>query len=184
MSAPPQIFRSQRLGNPCSGVKRGAATSVPSRIPEAGHCMLSSLTGQCSAWLLSTSHIPRVCNRVTLVAQMIKNLPAMQKTWVLSLVWEDPLEKGMVTHSSILCWRIPWTEEPGSLQSIRLQRVGHGWATDTFSFTFHFQASTRRELKEKRAEMKAEWIWLELMCWPARGLIADMSMWGEAVSLS
>ena len=48
-----------------------------------------------------------------LVAQMIKNLPAMQETWVRSLDWEDPLEKQMVTASSILAWRIPWTEEPG-----------------------------------------------------------------------
>ena len=53
-----------------------------------------------------------------LVAQIVKNLPAMQETWDLSLGWEDPLEKGMATHSSILVWRIPWTEEPGRLQSI------------------------------------------------------------------
>ena len=52
---------------------------------------------------------------VSLVAQMVKNLPAMRETWVLSLDQEDPLEKGMVTHSSILAWRIPWTEEPGRL---------------------------------------------------------------------
>ena len=61
----------------------------------------------------------------SLVAQMIKNLPAVQETWVLSLGWEDPLEKGMATRSSILAWRIPWTEEPGRLQSMGLQRVGH-----------------------------------------------------------
>ena len=58
--------------------------------------------------------------------QTVKNLPAMQETWVQSLVWEDPLEKGMATHSSILAWRIPWAEEPGGLQSIGLKRVGHG----------------------------------------------------------
>ena len=51
----------------------------------------------------------------TLLAQMVKNLPAMRETWVLSLDREDPLEKGMVTHSSILAWRISWTEEPGRL---------------------------------------------------------------------
>ena len=56
-----------------------------------------------------------------LVAHMVKNLPAMQKTWVQSLGWEDPLEKGMATHSSILAWRIPWTEQPGGLQSMGLQ---------------------------------------------------------------
>ena len=57
------------------------------------------------------------------VAQMVKNLPAMQKTWVRSLGLKDPLEKGMAIHSSILAWRIPWTEEPGQLQSMKLQRV-------------------------------------------------------------
>ena len=51
----------------------------------------------------------------SLVAQMVKNLPAMHKTWVQSLGWEDPLEEGMATHSSILAWGIPWTEEPGGL---------------------------------------------------------------------
>ena len=56
---------------------------------------------------------------------MIKNLPAMQETEVQSLGWEDPLEEGMATHSSILAWRILWTEEPGKLQSVESQRVGH-----------------------------------------------------------
>ena len=56
-------------------------------------------------------------------AQMVKNLPAVQETWVQSLGWEDPLEKGIATHSSILAWRIPWTEEPGGLQSMGSQRV-------------------------------------------------------------
>jgi len=59
------------------------------------------------------------------VAQTIKNLPAMQEMWVRPLGQEDPLEKGMATHSSILAWRIPSTEEPGGLQSTRSQRVGH-----------------------------------------------------------
>ena len=61
----------------------------------------------------------------SLVAQMIKNLPEVQETWVQSLRWEDPLEKGMATHSSTLAWRIPWTEEPGGLQSMGWQRVRH-----------------------------------------------------------
>ena len=55
------------------------------------------------------------------VAQLVKNLPAMQETWVQFLGWEDPLEKEMATHSSILAWRIPRTEEPGRLQSMGLQ---------------------------------------------------------------
>ena len=59
------------------------------------------------------------------MAQKVKNLPAMQETWVQSLGWEAPLEKGMATHSSILAGRIPWIEEPGGLQSMGSQRVGH-----------------------------------------------------------
>ena len=61
----------------------------------------------------------------SLVVQKVKNLPAMQETWVRFLGQEDPLEKGMATHSSILAWRIPWTEEPGGLLSMGSQRVGH-----------------------------------------------------------
>ena len=61
----------------------------------------------------------------SLVAQMVKNLPAMQETWVRSLGGEDPLDKGTATHSSIHTWRIPWTEEPGGLQPMGSQRVGH-----------------------------------------------------------
>ena len=64
------------------------------------------------------------------MAETIKNPPAMQETWVQSLGQEDPLEKGMATHSSILVWRIPWTEEPGRLQSMGLQRVGHDQETE------------------------------------------------------
>ena len=60
-----------------------------------------------------------------MVAQMVKNLPAMQETRVQSLSWGDPLEEGMATHSSILAWRSQWTEEPDGLQSIGSQRVGH-----------------------------------------------------------
>jgi len=54
----------------------------------------------------------------SLVAQMVRNLPAMQETWVQSLGWEDPLERGMATHSDVLVWRIPWTEDPGKLQFV------------------------------------------------------------------
>ena len=61
---------------------------------------------------------------------MVKNLPAIQETQFRALVWEDPLEKGMATHSSILAWRIPWTGEPGGLWSMELQRVGHNLATE------------------------------------------------------
>ena len=66
---------------------------------------------------------------------MVKHLPAVRETWVRSLGWEDPLEKKMATYSSTLAWKIPWTEEPGGLQSMGSQRVRHDWAT-SLSFTF------------------------------------------------
>ena len=63
--------------------------------------------------------------KTSLVSQLLKSPPTMQETWVQSLGWDDPLEKEMATHSSILAWRIPWTEEPGGLQSMGSQRLGH-----------------------------------------------------------
>ena len=68
-------------------------------------------------------------NSMLPMAQMVKNSPAMWENWVWSLGWEDPVEKGLATHSSILAWRSQWTEEPGGLQSTGMQRVGHDWAT-------------------------------------------------------
>ena len=64
----------------------------------------------------------------SLLAHVVKNLPT-RETWVRFLGWEDPLEKGMATHSSILAWTVPWTEEPGGLWSMWWQRVGHDWST-------------------------------------------------------
>ena len=61
---------------------------------------------------------------------MVKNPPAMWETWVQSLCWEDPLKEEMATQSSILAWRIPWTEEPSGLQSMGSQRVGRKWVTE------------------------------------------------------
>ena len=61
----------------------------------------------------------------SLVAQLVKNLPAVQDTWVRSLGWEDPMDKEMAAHSSIIVWKISWTEEPGELQSMGSQRVRH-----------------------------------------------------------
>ena len=69
--------------------------------------------------------------RASLVAQMVKNLPAMQETWVWSLGRKDPLEKEMAIHSSILARKIPWREEPGGLQSMGSKRIGHNWLTHT-----------------------------------------------------
>ena len=69
------------------------------------------------------------------MAQKVKNLPEIQESWVRSLGSEDPLEKGTGTHSSILSWRIPWTEEPARLQSMGLQRVKHSRVTFTHTYT-------------------------------------------------
>ena len=94
-----------------------------------------------SPGLLSWSSFPRwgmICFfncslqmkiKASLVAQTVKNLPAVQETWVWSLGQEDPLEEEMATCSSILAWRIPWTEEPAGLQSMGLQRVRQDWVT-------------------------------------------------------
>ena len=76
--------------------------------------------------------------QASLIAQLVMNPPAMQETWDQSLSWEDPLEEEMATHSSILAWRIPWTEEPGGLQSMGSQRVGHNWATFTHGYLCGF----------------------------------------------
>ena len=76
----------------------------------------------------------------SLVAQRLKRLPPMWETWVRSLGREDPLEKEMAIHSSILAWRIPWTEKPSSLQSTGWQRVGHDWVTSP-----HLYKWTRRK---------------------------------------
>ena len=84
----------------------------------------------------------------SLVAQTVKNPPAMQGTWVRSLDWEEPLEKGMATHSSILAQRIPWTEQPGGLQFMGSKRVVHGRATKhgiDFYLLFQVYSMAERE---------------------------------------
>ena len=73
----------------------------------------------------------------SVMAQMLKNLPAMQQTCFQSLGWEDPLEKEMAAHFGILAWRIPWTEEPSGLQSMGLPRVGQDVATQQQQKAFH-----------------------------------------------
>ena len=101
------------LGFPDSSVGKESACNAgdPGSIPGSGRS-----TGKGIGYPLQYS---------SLVAQLVKNPLAMQETWVQSLDWEDPLEKGMATHSSILAWRIQWTEEPGRVQSMGSQRVGH-----------------------------------------------------------
>ena len=101
----------------------GRSDSVLAFLPPLLFSWIYKSAGKFSAW-------------DSLVAQTIKNLPAMQEIWVPFPGWEDPLEKEMATHSRILPWRIPWTEEPGGLQSMVLQRVRHDWVTNSFTFTF------------------------------------------------
>ena len=87
-----------------------------------GHISEMGLTlqGQISFCLPVLSH-----EEASLVAQTVKNLPIMQEAQIHTLGWEDPLEKGMATHSTIPAWRIPWTEEPGGLQPMGTQKAGH-----------------------------------------------------------
>jgi len=76
-------------------------------------------------------------SQLFLVTQTVKNLPVLWETRVWSLGRQDPLEKGMKTHSSILAWRIPWTEEPVRRQSMGLHKVRHDWVTNLFTFTYY-----------------------------------------------
>ena len=81
------------------------------------------------------------------MAQTVKNPPAMWETWIRSLGWEDPLEEGMATHSSILAWRISWTEQPGTLQSMGSQRIEHNRATKHTYIIY--PNKNRKELREE-----------------------------------
>ena len=107
------------------------------------------------------------CFGSSLVAQMVKCLPAMQKTWVRSLGQEDPLEKEMATHSSTLAWKIPWMEEPDRLQSMGSQRVGHDWTT-SLSFYSSFW----------RGKLQPAPVFLPGESHGRRGLV-DYSLWGS-----
>jgi len=86
------------------------------------------LEGEGELWRWDPEII-QILIRASLVAQMVKHLPAMRETWVRSLGWKDPLEKEMATHASILAWEIPWTEVPGRLQSMSLKRIRHDLVT-------------------------------------------------------
>ena len=107
-------------------LKLSLQTNLPSKNNCAGNSPVVQWLGSVLSWLrLQVWSLVRA----SLVAQKLKRLPTMPETQVWSLGLEDPLEKEMATHSSILAWRIPWTEEPGRLQSTGLQRFGHDWAT-------------------------------------------------------
>ena len=125
----------------------------PFRLPPPHHPLSilnapcpSSLPGCPPADMGQSGRRPTLTQGASLVAQPIQNPPAIQEPRVRSLGLEDPLEKGTATHSRILAWRIPWTEGPGGLQSMRSQRVGHDWATNTFPF----RPSGKKDLSRHR----------------------------------
>ena len=107
-----------------------------------GLCEAQGLVLMLPPWSLPTLFVTYTnTNQASLLAQMVKNLPAVQETGVWSLGQEDSLQKGMATHSSILAWRIPWTEEPGRLQSMGSHRVKDDWATNTLTLNHATRAS-------------------------------------------
>ena len=97
-------------------------TEEPGRLQSWGHRVGHDLATKPPPPLACIT-VVLVIKRASLVAQMVKSRPAIQETWVWSLGWEDPLEKGMATHSSSLAWEIPWTEEPVRLQSMRSKEL-------------------------------------------------------------
>ena len=99
------------------------------------HSFLGSLDGLVVKLTEERKITRNLITRIHSVAQMVKCLPTMQYTWIWYLGWEDPLEKERTTHSSILAWKIPWTEDPGRLQSMGSQRVGHNWAISLSLYT-------------------------------------------------
>ena len=103
------------LGFPCGSAGKESVCNAGDlgSIPGLGRC-----PGEGKGYPLQYSW-------ASLVARLVKNLPAMWETWVGSLGWEDPLEKEMATHSNILAWKISWTQEPGGVQSMGSQRIGH-----------------------------------------------------------
>ena len=104
---------------------------LPEGVWEACCTGIAGLDSGVSLYSLSTFTVKSTSTLTadSLVAQWLKRLPPMRETWVRSLGQKDPLEKEMAIHSSILAWRIPWTEKPSRLQSTGSQRVGHDWAT-------------------------------------------------------
>ena len=114
------------MGFPRQEYWSGLSFPIPGNLPDSGiELMSSAMAGKFFTSESPEKPIYSSFILTFLVAQMVKCLPAMRETWVQSLGWEDPLEKEMATHSSILAWEIPWREEPG-----RLQRVRHNLATE------------------------------------------------------
>ena len=142
-SSPPQILKIYFYRRTCFNLFWGIFTALQSTlvnwmywslsdpIPHDFHAVFLEFDGEydiAHLWFYFISHS-------SLVAQMVKDLSAMQETWVWSLAWEDPLEEGNHNPLHYLSWRIPWTEEPSGVQSIGSQTVRHDWLTlNLFSF--------------------------------------------------
>ena len=122
----------------------------------------------------------------SLVVETVKNLPAMWKTQVQSLNWEDPLKKGMATHSSILAWKIPCTEESGQLQSMGFQRAGSDWATNTHLYTFLFLPVTPHCTPGSPKEGIGKWAIGILVkfyaLWPGASCLGSLTRFGHSLS--
>ena len=112
---------------------------------------------------------------------VIKNLPTMQETWIWSLGWEDPLEKDMATYSSILAWRIPWTEDSGGLQSMGSQSVRHDWVTNSRPTCTHSSQQCQYD-QGQRSDHRSRWdsvkLWTGPGSWPCKsGSFSDFLSW-------
>ena len=117
------------------------------------------------------------------MAQMVKNLPATQETRAQSVGQEGTLEKEMATHSSILAWRIPWTEKPGGLQSVGLRRVWHNWASNTYTQTRKTKAfkGKLRSLTEIKRYLEYQLAWVSVLIPSLISVIvaAEVCHWSE-----
>ena len=153
-------LRDRGLGCPDMGWPLAASPVGPGtrvflvRHLASGCCLLGGSWGERNGGLAQAA----LCGGIDtpspnhLVTQRVKSPPAMQETWVRSLGQEDPLEKGMTAHSSILAWRIPWTEEPGMRQSVGSQRVRHDRATKRFNVHFSHTPSPPLTMRWKEGE--------------------------------
>ena len=134
-----------RIWNSSTGIPSPPLALFIVMLPKAHLTSHSRMSG--SRWVITPSWLSElwrsflyrssVYSEASLVAQRLKRLPARRETRVRSLGQEDPLEKEMATYSSILAWRIPWKKEPGRLQSMGSQRVGHDWVT-SLSFSLYY----------------------------------------------
>ena len=133
-----KIYTSFKMGSLLLGKKGKIDNETKGSTPPVMICCLKNME---NCWRVSNTIL---CTWASLENQMVKNPPEIEETWVWPLGQEDSLEKGMAPHSSTLAWRIPWTEEPGGLQSMGLQRVrhywatiGHNWATNTHTHSLY-----------------------------------------------